>query len=71
MVIDVIFLQDTAAIVVEVDADLFSTVNTVSSQSGLTAGRDPHTCQRIRVDLVTFDNTTPIIMLYGNGGRGE
>lgn len=63
MIVDVILLQDSSSIVIEVDAYLLATVDPVSPQDGLTASSDPHTSQGIRVDLVTLDDATPIIML--------
>ena len=63
MVINVIFLQDSAPIVVEVDADLLPTVDAIASEYGLTASGDPHPSKGIGMDLVTLDDATPIIML--------
>ena len=71
MVVDVILLQDTSPIVIEVDANLLATVNAVPSECGLTACRDPHTSQCIRVDLIAFNNATPIIMLEWNESAGR
>lgn len=64
MVIDVILFQDSTTIVIEIDSHLLATVDAVTSQDGLTASGDPHPRQGIRVDLVTLDNATPIIMLF-------
>lgn len=47
MVVDVVLLQDTAAIVIEVDTDLLATMDAVASQSRLTACCDPHASQCI------------------------
>ena len=63
MVVNVILLQNAASIVVEVNAHLLPAVNTVASERGLTAGSDPDARQCIRMDLIAFNNATPIIML--------
>ena len=36
MIVDVVFLQDSAPVVVEIDAHLFSTVDSIVPQYGLT-----------------------------------
>ena len=63
MVIDVIFLQHSAPIVIEVDANLLATVYAVTSEDGLTACGDPHTSQGIGVDLIPLNDATTIVML--------
>ena len=35
MIVDVVFLQDSAPVVVEIDANLFSTVDPIMPQYGL------------------------------------
>lgn len=63
MIVNVVFLQDPAPIVVEVDAHLFATVYPVPPEDGLTGSGDPHTSQSIGVDLIPLNDATPIIML--------
>ncbi len=69
MVVDIILLQNSTAIVIEVDANLLATVYAISSESWLTAGGDPHACQCVGVNLITFNDATPIVMLTGRGKK--
>ena len=63
MVVDIILLQNSSPVVIEIDADLLATVDAITSESGLAAGRDPHASQRVGVDLIAFDDTATIVML--------
>ena len=63
MVVDVVLLQDSAPVVVEVDADLLAAVYPVAAEDGLAARGDPHSRQCVGVDLVALDDATPIVVL--------
>ncbi len=63
MVIDIVLLQDSAPVVVEINAHLLAAVDAVTPEYRLATCGDPDPSQGIRVDLVAFNDTTPIIML--------
>ncbi len=42
VIVNVVFLQNSTTIVIEIDAHLFPTVNAVVSEDGLTTCGDPH-----------------------------
>ena len=63
MIIDVVFLQHTAPIVVEIYPDLLSTVDAIMTQHRLTASGDPDTSKSIGVDLIALNQPKTIVML--------
>ncbi len=63
MVVDVILFQHSSSIVVEINTDLFSAVYSVVSQYWIATCCDPHAGQGIGVNLVTFDQTSAIVVL--------
>ena len=65
MVVDVILLQNSTSIVIEINSHLFSTVNSIVSEDRVTASGDPHSSQSIRVNLVTFYKASTVVMLKG------
>ena len=66
MVVDVILFQHSSPIVVEIDTDLFPTVNSVVSQHWIATCGDPHSSQRVGVNLVSLDKTSTIVVLHVN-----
>ena len=69
MVVDVIFLKNSTSVVIEINPHLFPTVDSVPSEDGLAAGRDPYSSQCIGMNLVPFNETPTIVMLGREGGR--
>ena len=63
MIINVVFFKDPTSVVIEIDPNLFPTVNPVLSQNGLTASCYPNPCQSIRMNLIPFHKTAPTVML--------
>ena len=63
MIVNVVLLQDSAPIVVEVDANLFAAVNPVTSEYWLTACGDPDPGKGIGVDLIPFNDASSVVML--------
>lgn len=57
MVEDVVVLQLSMSVVVEVHPDLFSRMYPISPQHGRAARRYPHTGQSISIHFVLFDQT--------------
>lgn len=55
MIENVVVLQFTMAIIIEIDADLLARVNAIAAQHRRTASCYPHTGQRIRIHFVLFD----------------
>lgn len=70
MIVNVVLLQDSAPIVVEVDPYLLAAVNPVASEHWLTAGGDPHTSEGVGVDLVTLNDASTVVMLQQGGREG-
>jgi len=66
MIVNVVLFQNASSVVIEVNTHLLPTVYPVASESGLAAGSDPDAGQSIRVDLITLNNATPIVMLEEN-----
>ena len=63
MVVDVVLLQHSTSVVVEINTDLFSTVNPVVSQYRVATCGDPHSSQGIGVNLIGLYQTSAIVML--------
>ena len=66
MVVDVILLEHSSPIVIEINADLFPAVNSVVSQHWVATCGDPHSGQRVGVNLIPLDETSAIVMLCVN-----
>lgn len=65
MVIDFIILKCAASLIVEVDTDLFTAMDTIVSQYGCTSCRDPNTSKRIPEYLVILDEShTALVDVY-------
>ena len=63
MVVDVILLQDSTPVVIEINTDLFSAVNSIVSQYWIATCGDPHSSQGVGVNLIAFNQTSTIVML--------
>lgn len=57
MIVNIVVFELSMAIVVEVNADLFTRMNTISTQNGRATGRYPNTSQRISVHLILLDQS--------------
>ena len=66
VVVDVILLQHSSPVVVEINTDLFPAVNSVVSQHWVATCGDPHSSQRIGVNLISLDKTSSIVVLHVN-----
>ena len=65
MIVNVVFLQNSAPIVVEVDAHLLAAVDAIVTENWLATSGDPDTSQRIRVYLIALNQSNTIVMLWG------
>ena len=63
MVVDVIVLKNSGTIVVEVNSNLFSTVDAIVAQYWVASSRDPDASESIGMDLISLNQTTAIVML--------
>ena len=63
MVVDVILLQHSSPVVIEINTDLFSAVNSVVSQYWVATCGDPHSGQGIGVNFIALYQTSAIVML--------
>lgn len=57
MIVNIVVFKLSMPIVVEVHADLFARMDTISTQNRCTTGRYPHTSQRIGIHLILLDQS--------------
>ena len=69
VVADVVFLQHSTPVVVEINTDLFSAVNPVASQYRVATCGDPHSSQGIGVNLIGLYQTSAVVMLEEEENR--
>lgn len=62
MIENVVVLELSVAVVVEVNANLLSGMDTVASQNGGAAGCDPDTSQSVGIDFILFNQSLAFLV---------
>lgn len=57
MIVNIVVFELSMPIVVEIHADLFTRMNTISAQYGRTASRYPNTSQGVGVNFILLDQS--------------
>jgi hypothetical protein len=66
VIVDIVLLQHSSPVVVEINTDLFTAVYSVVSQYRVATCGDPNSGQCVGVNLISLDKTSAIVVLCVN-----